>query len=399
MRRPHLPRGEMVNLPNGFTLGSLFFGVFAIVSAARGDHSRAVWCIIVAGICDAIDGRVARATGTGSPLGAQLDSLVDAISFGLAPALMMYFAVLNHTGWDWVLVFLFVACAVMRLARFNVEQEGKAKKYFRGLPSPAAGGTLATYYWFSQTPLYYQTTIADLPWHTMLRLLMVVLGLLMISNVPYPAWPTFSLRTVRGVVGMVVFLGLGAALVFLPREFFFPVGITYVIFGIVASVIAGLAERRRAPGRPSVAEIDFDEYEDEEEREDDDDIEFDAVEPESERTQHSPRPPREARPARQQPPQQPREPRQPRPPREQREPQKPRQPAPVESSAPGDAVEDNEGEGENADATPEAASRRRKRRRRRGGGESRNPDRNQDRSNDSSTDRSTDRDTNPDSTE
>ena len=74
----------------------------------------------------------------------------------------MYFAVLNRNGWDWIFVFLFIACAVIRLARFNVEQAGRAKKYFHGLPSPAAGMTLATYYWFSQTSLYNQTIIGDL---------------------------------------------------------------------------------------------------------------------------------------------------------------------------------------------------------------------------------------------
>src|ERR1017187_10811380 len=152
MRRPRFPRPSMVMLPNGFTLMSLFFGVLAIVTAARGDHARAVWYIIYASICDAIDGRVARATGTGSKFGEELDSLVDAISFGFAPAMMMYFAVLRKDGLDWIFVFLFAACAVMRLARFNVEQAGRAKTHFHGLPSPVAGGVLATYFWLSQTP-------------------------------------------------------------------------------------------------------------------------------------------------------------------------------------------------------------------------------------------------------
>lgn len=235
----------MVMLPNGFTLASLFFGVFAIVSAARGDHGRAGWFIVTAGMCDAMDGRVARATGTGSRFGEELDSLVDAISFGLAPALMMYFAVLDKQGWDWVLVFLFAACAVMRLARFNVEQAGMAKSYFRGLPSPAAGGVLATYYWFSETPLYSQTMLGGLPWHTMVRLLMVGLSFLMISNVPYPAWPTFSLKSWRGALGLLLFVSLVVGLVFLPKEFFFPVGVAYVLYGVVGSVLRGLTDRQQ----------------------------------------------------------------------------------------------------------------------------------------------------------
>ena len=110
MRRPRIPRPSMVMLPNGLTLGNLFFGVFAIVAASRGDHERAVWYILIGAMCDAMDGRVARATNTGSRFGEELDSLVDALSFGLAPALLMYFAVLRQQGWDWVFVFLFAAC-------------------------------------------------------------------------------------------------------------------------------------------------------------------------------------------------------------------------------------------------------------------------------------------------
>ncbi|MFI5310155.1 MAG: CDP-diacylglycerol--serine O-phosphatidyltransferase [Gemmatimonadales bacterium] len=243
IRRPRLPRPSMVMLPNGFTLANLFFGVFSIVAASRGDHERAVWYILIGAMCDAMDGRVARATGTGSRFGEELDSLVDAISFGLAPALLMYFAVLRQQGWDWVLVFLFAACAVMRLARFNIEQAGRAKTHYHGLPSPVAGGVLATYFWFSQTPLYNQTIISDLPWQLMVRVMMAVLSFLMISNVPYPAWPTFSIRSWRGVAGLLLFVGLAAGLFRLPQEFFFPVGMAYVVWGVVASVVKGLLDK------------------------------------------------------------------------------------------------------------------------------------------------------------
>lgn len=244
MRRPHLPRPSMVMLPNGLTLGSLFCGVYAIVSASRGEFDLAVRLILIGGVADALDGRVARATNSGSRFGEELDSLVDAVTFGLAPALLLYFAVLRHEGWDWVLVFLFAACAVMRLARFNIEQAGHAKTYFRGLPSPAAGGLLASYYWFSQTPIYQQTVIGDLPWHTVVRFLMAGLAFLMISNVPYLAWPTFNLRTVRGVVGLIFFVGLGVGLVFLPKAFFFPVGVLYVVTGVLAALVRGLLDRQ-----------------------------------------------------------------------------------------------------------------------------------------------------------
>jgi CDP-diacylglycerol---serine O-phosphatidyltransferase len=237
------PRRYVVALPNGFTLANLFFGVFAIIAASRGDHSKAAWYIVIGGVCDALDGRIARATNSGSQFGEELDSLVDAISFGLAPALMMYFAVLRHEGWDWVLVFLFVACAVMRLARFNVEQAGRTKTDFIGLPSPMAGGTLATYYWFSTTGLYNDSFLAELPWQTLLKFLMAGLAFLMISNVPYPAWPRFSLRNWRGIVGLSGFLIVLVGLIFLPKEFFFPVGVAYVMFGLVRAMVYGLLDR------------------------------------------------------------------------------------------------------------------------------------------------------------
>jgi CDP-diacylglycerol--serine O-phosphatidyltransferase len=273
MRRPRLPRPSMIMLPNGFTLANLFFGVFAIVTAVRGDHALAVWFIIIGAICDAIDGRVARATNTGSRFGEELDSLVDAISFGFAPPIMMYFAVLRRDGLDWVFVFLFSACAVMRLARFNVEQAGRKKTYYRGLPSPVAGGVLATYYWFSQTALYNETVISDLPWHTMVRFLMAGLAFLMISNVPYPVIPTFNVRTLRGALGLVVLIGLAFGMVFLPKDFFFPVGMLYVTYGVVAAVLRGLLDRPpHFAGEPSGnAEDVFNEDESDSEDEDNDD--------------------------------------------------------------------------------------------------------------------------------
>jgi CDP-diacylglycerol--serine O-phosphatidyltransferase len=243
MRRPRFPRPSMVMLPNGFTLMNLFFGVLAIVTAARGDHARAVWFIIWGAVCDAIDGRVARATNTGSRFGEELDSLVDAISFGFAPAILMYFAVLRKDGLDWIFVFLYSACAVMRLARFNIEQAGRKKTYYHGLPSPVAGGVLATYFWFSQTAFYNETVISDLPWHTMVRFLMAGLGFLMISNVPYPVIPTFNLKTLRGALGLIAVIGLVFGLIFLPKDFFFPVGMLYVAYGVVSAVLRGLLDR------------------------------------------------------------------------------------------------------------------------------------------------------------
>lgn len=239
MARPR----AVVLLPNGFTLANLFLGVFAIVAASRGDYSRAGAYIVFGGIADALDGRVARATQTGTRFGEELDSLVDAISFGLAPALIMYFAVLNQEGWDWIFCFLFTMCAVIRLARFNVEQAGRKKTHFHGLPSPAAGLTLATYYWFSQTPLYTQTMIADLPWHVMLRYIMLGLSFLMISNVSYAAVPVVGYRSIKEVLGTLVVIGTFVGVIFLPKQFFFPALMAYVLYGLGRTVLFGLLGR------------------------------------------------------------------------------------------------------------------------------------------------------------
>lgn len=249
-------RRAVVILPNGFTLINLFFGIFAIVAASRGEFSTAGLYIVFGGIADALDGRVARATGSGSRFGSELDSLVDAISFGLAPALIMYFAVLNRDGWDWIFVFLYVACAVIRLARFNVEQAGRAKKYFHGLPSPAAGLTLATYYWFSQTDLYSETMIGDLPWHVVLRYLMLMLAFLMISNVSYPAVPTVGYRKPSEIIGSLVVASTFFGVLFLPKQFFFPALILYVLYGLVKTVVYGLMDRRPSGDDPVISDED-----------------------------------------------------------------------------------------------------------------------------------------------
>ena len=247
LRRPRLRlpdrRQAVVLLPNGFTAANLFFGIFAIVSASRGQFELAARWVVLGAVADMFDGRVARATGSGSRFGEEMDSLVDGISFGLAPAMIAYFAVLNRDGWDWIFSFIFTLCAVIRLARFNVVSAGRKKTHFQGLPSPAAGGTLATYFWFSQTELYNETVIGEWPWHQVLRFLMLLLAFLMVSNVPYPAWPTFTFRTVRGTVGIVLMVAMLIGLIVLPREFFFPLGVAYVAYGLLAAFVAGLTDQ------------------------------------------------------------------------------------------------------------------------------------------------------------
>jgi CDP-diacylglycerol---serine O-phosphatidyltransferase len=255
--RPRRVRRAVVLLPNGFTLANLFCGIYAIVQASRDNYDLAALFVTLGGLADALDGRVARATGSGSRFGEELDSLVDAISFGLAPAMIMFFAVLNQDNWNWLLVFFFTACAVMRLARFNVEQAGRVKTHFHGLPSPAAGMTLASYWWFQDSPMYKQTvilftnntTLADLPWrHAIIPVLMLSLGVLMLSDVPYAAWPTIGLRTWRQRIGTVVLLAVIVAIIWGPREqLIFPGLVVYIVAGLLQWVIVGLVQRRGSP--------------------------------------------------------------------------------------------------------------------------------------------------------
>ncbi len=251
-------RRAVVILPSGLTLANLFCGVFAIVSASRGQFDFAGLLIVLGGVADALDGRVARATGSGSRSGSELDSLVDVISFGLAPAMIMYFAVLNREGWEWLIPFLYVTCAAIRLARFNVEQAGRAKRYFHGLPSPAAGLTLATYYWFSQTPLYNETILCDLPWHFWLRFLMLALAFLMISNVSYPAVPTIGYKKISEILGSLVVAATVIGVIVLRKQFYFPALLLYVLYGVGKTVFFGLIGRRPRGDVPVISDDDED---------------------------------------------------------------------------------------------------------------------------------------------
>jgi CDP-diacylglycerol--serine O-phosphatidyltransferase len=228
--RPTMRRVVVV-LPSAFTFANLFFGIWALVLASRGEFSRAGWFIVFAGVLDLLDGRVARLTRTGTRFGAELDSLVDVISFGVAPAFLIYELHFSATGAGaWLFSFAYVAATATRLARFNVTQAGEAKRYFIGLPSPAAGMTLATYYPFTQTELY-RTALAGVQWSLVLILLMVGLSALMVSQVRYPPLPRAGVRDARGLLGLAVILLILFFGIWKPAEFFFPLGIAYTLYG------------------------------------------------------------------------------------------------------------------------------------------------------------------------
>jgi CDP-diacylglycerol--serine O-phosphatidyltransferase len=240
-RKQTLQRGIII-LPSAFTLGNLFFGIHAIVAATRGDLSWAGWSIIFAGILDMLDGRIARFTRTGTRFGAELDSLVDAISFGVAPGYILYQLYFSDTQWSWTLSYVYITAVVVRLARFNIEQGGEAKRYFHGLPSPAAGMLLASFYPFSRTA-FFQTYLADMPWPQIAGVSVMLLGVLLVSHIPYPKVPRIGLRTARGLASTAFVLACMFAAILIPHYFFFTFLLLYIAWGLVKSVLLGLLER------------------------------------------------------------------------------------------------------------------------------------------------------------
>ena len=238
-------RQVVVVMPSAFTLGNLFFGFWAIVSAFNGNFRWAGWFIVFAGILDMLDGRVARLSGTGTRFGAELDSLVDVISFGVAPALLIYFLDFSSAGrFAWILCYIYVTAVALRLARFNVLSAGKPSTgWFTGLPSPSAGMTLAVYYPFSQTD-WYRASIAYLDLqHQGLVVLMLLLAVLMVSNVKYPKFPPIGIRSAKGLLGLTVHLTILLGGIFAPEYFLFPLGLVYVTYGIARTTVLGLMER------------------------------------------------------------------------------------------------------------------------------------------------------------
>jgi CDP-diacylglycerol---serine O-phosphatidyltransferase len=186
----------VVVIPSAFTLGNLFFGLWAIVAAYNGNFRWAAWFIVFAALLDTMDGRLARRTKTTSRFGEELDSLVDMVSFGVAPGLIIYFLEFANAGrFGWVLSYFYVVAAAVRLARYNVVSAGKPSAWFTGMPSPAAAMTLATFYPFSQTP-WYRASLAVLDLQEQgLALLALMLAVLMVSGVKYPKLPSFSFRS------------------------------------------------------------------------------------------------------------------------------------------------------------------------------------------------------------
>ena len=178
-------------LPNLLTTGALFAGFYAIVAAINGRYEPAAISIFIAMVLDGMDGRIARMTNTQSDFGAEYDSLADMVSFGLAPALVAYEWILVDLGKiGWLGAFVFTSAAALRLARFNTQARVADKKFFQGLPSPAAAAVVAGLIWFMES-YSMKSHIATMPF---LFVVTIALALLMVSNVRYYSFKELDLR-------------------------------------------------------------------------------------------------------------------------------------------------------------------------------------------------------------
>ena len=233
----------IIVLPSMFTLANLFFGFWSMVLASRGEFYTASWWIVIAGVLDTLDGMIARAGKASTRFGGELDSLVDIVSFGIAPAFLMYHLHFAEVGpFAWIFCYGFATSVALRLARYNTTETSTPKGGFFGLPSPAAGMTLATYYPFTQTD-FYQTQLTGLPWSQFLLFLPIVLGLAMLSNVHYPRLPRVGVRTVRGFLGLVVNLTILGFGIFSRDIFFFPLALSYVGYGMARGAVVSYLDR------------------------------------------------------------------------------------------------------------------------------------------------------------
>ena len=233
------PRPRSVYLlPNLFTTGGLFAGFYAIIAASQGLFGVACVAVLVAGVLDGIDGRVARLTNTQSEFGSQYDSLADLVSFGIAPALVMYHWALEAMRQDgavpgkigWIAAFLYAACAALRLARFNSQIGQVDKRWFIGLASPAAAGLMVSFVWafhdfaFRGVDLRYPALAVT-----------VAAALLMVSRWRWYSFKGGGPRSDRvPFLSVVVVVAVVAAIAIDPPTVLFAIAALYAVSGPVA---------------------------------------------------------------------------------------------------------------------------------------------------------------------
>lgn len=261
--RSRFARRGIYWLPNLFTIAALFAGFYAIVQAMGGRYEQAAIAIFVAMVLDGLDGRIARLTRTQSAFGAELDSLSDMVSFGVAPALVVYvwaledFAAMGTVKWlgpwlssklGWIAAFIYCACAALRLARFNTTLEVADKRFFQGLPSPAAACLIAGLVWALNG---YHIKGADVKW--LAWILTVFAGLTMVSNFKFYSGKDINLR--KSVpFSVVVGFAFGLVVLFMLAptwpELLFLLFAAYGLSGYVIALYETIKKRSSARGVP-----------------------------------------------------------------------------------------------------------------------------------------------------
>lgn len=228
-------------LPNLFTTGALFCGFYAIVSSMNGNFSHAAIAIFVAMLLDGMDGRVARMTNTQSAFGEQYDSLADMVSFGVAPALVVFSWVLQDLGrWGWAAAFIYIACAALRLARFNTQIGVVDKKYFVGLASPAAASIIAATVW-----VWYDTLPVGV-WAAGIAILTAAAGLLMVSNFRYTSFKGMSFRGRVPFAVMLLVVLVFASLIIYQQQGVLAIAVIYGLSGPAAWVYGRITGKQKA---------------------------------------------------------------------------------------------------------------------------------------------------------
>lgn len=239
-RRESLKKGVYI-LPNLVTSGGLFAGFYGMVSSMNGRYDIAAWFILISAVFDALDGKVARMTNTTSQFGVEYDSLADLVSFGVAPAILMYSWALQPFGkLGWLAAFLYVVCGALRLARFNVQAETVGSKHFIGLPIPAAASMVA-----ACVLLFYHLGGSGTIRMVSVLILIYCLAVLMVSNVPYYSFKDPELLKRRPFGMLVLAVVLIIVIVAQPELMFFIIFLSYIVFSPVIALVAYLRKRRQ----------------------------------------------------------------------------------------------------------------------------------------------------------
>lgn len=233
------PRGIYL-LPNLFTIGSLFAGFFAIISSFTGNYNNATVSIFIAMIMDSLDGRVARLTNTMTAFGAELDSLADMVSFAIAPAFLAYTWGLFTLGkFGWLSAFIYMVAVALRLARFNTQVGNMDKRYFQGLPCPSAAAVVTSFIWICHDFEIFGKIIT-----ITLACIMVIVGILMVSNIRFRSFKDAELKhNVRFVVILIAVLAI-VLIISDPAKILFVIFSGYAISGPIAT-IWGLRRKKR----------------------------------------------------------------------------------------------------------------------------------------------------------